>query len=59
MSNIWFALADDGLMYCLCDCVDFDAAEESAADIGINAVWIADEETARQWHARLAQNLPE
>lgn len=58
MSNVWFALADDGLMYCLCDCGDFEAAEESAADIGINAVWIADEETARQWQARLSANLP-
>ncbi len=58
-SNVWFALADDGLMYCLCDCGDFEAAEESAADLGINAIWIADEEAARQWQARLNANIPE
>jgi hypothetical protein len=58
-SNVWFALADDGLMYCLCDCGDSEAAEESAADLGINAIWIADEEAARQWQARLNANIPE
>lgn len=57
-SNVWFALADDGLMYCLCDCGGFEAAEESAADLGINAIWIADEKTARQWQARLNANIP-
>lgn len=57
-SNIWFALASDGELYCLCDCGDMDAAEESAADLGIEAVWIADEAAARQWQARLNLNLP-
>lgn len=49
----YFALADDGMVYDLCDCGDFDAAEESAADLDINAVWIADEETALQWANRV------
>lgn len=57
MSNVWFALGDDGLMYCLGDCGDFDAAWEIAFDLDINAVWIADEKTARQWLARLVANL--
>jgi hypothetical protein len=57
-SNIWFALGHDGQMYCLCDCGDFDAAEESARDLGVNAIWIADQERAEQWFARLYDNLP-
>lgn len=56
-SNIWFALGDDGLMYCLGDCGDFECAEEISVDLGVNAVWIADEQTARQWLFRLQDNL--
>ena len=53
----YFALADDGYLYDLCDCGDFEAAEESAADLDINAVWIADEITAYQWRDRLDRSL--
>ena len=56
-SNIWFALGIDGLMYCLGDCGDFECAEEIAADLEVNPVWIADEATARQWLFRLSSNL--
>ena len=55
--GLYFALADDGLMYNLCDCGDFDAAEESATDLGINAIWLADEQAARQWQKRLNDGL--
>jgi hypothetical protein len=48
-SGRWFAIADDGRLYCLADCGDMEAAEESAADLGINPIWIIDPETARQW----------
>lgn len=53
----YFALADDGLVYDLCDCGDFEAAEESADDLGIHAVWIADLETAQQWQGLLNRSL--
>ena len=53
----WFALADDGQIYALGDHGDFDAAEETAASIAINAIWIADKETAEQWLSRLLSNL--
>jgi hypothetical protein len=56
-SNIWFALASDGELWCVCDCGDFEAAEESAKDMGIEAIWILDEAAARQWQARLNQIL--
>lgn len=56
-SNVWFALGSDGVLYCLCDCGDIEAAEESAKDIGIEAIWLLDEATARQWQDRLNANL--
>jgi hypothetical protein len=56
-SGTYFALASDGLIYCLCNCGDFEAAEESATDLGIEAIWIADEPTARQWFENLSRNL--
>ncbi len=53
----YFALADDGLIYDLCDCGDFDAAEESARDLCITPVWIADNETAEQWKGLLNRSF--
>lgn len=52
-SGLWFALAYDGDIYCLSDCGDFEAAEESAASLGIEPVWIADQEQAERWLKRL------
>jgi hypothetical protein len=52
-----FALADDGYVYDLCDCGDFEAAEESATDLGIHAIWIADEDTAIQWMDLISRSL--
>jgi len=31
------------------DCGDFEAAEEIANDLGLDAIWIADAETVKQW----------
>lgn len=53
----YFALACDGFMYCLGDCGDYDAAEESAKDLDIDAVWITNEDIARQWLHNLSLNL--
>jgi hypothetical protein len=50
--SIYFALGNDGRMYNLCDCGDFEAAEESADDVlppGVGAVWIFDADTAREF----------
>lgn len=49
----YFGLGIDGHMYDLCDCGDFDAAEESAEDIGVHMVWIADEPQALEWCDRI------
>lgn len=55
----YFALANDGLIYCLCDCGDMEAAEESAKDLGIEPVWIANPETAKLWQENLNRQNPE
>ena len=45
----WFALSCLGNLHPLGDCGDFDAAEEIANDLGLDAIWIADAETVKQW----------
>ena len=49
MNRQYFALDNTWDMWSLGDCGDFDAAEEIADDLGIEAVWIADAVTAKQW----------
>lgn len=56
----YFGLGNDGRMYDLCDCGDFEAADESANDLlegtGTGIVWIADEDTALEWCDRILQS---
>ena len=48
----WFALSGiDGKLYALGDCGDYDAADEVAYDLGVDAVWIVDAEQAREFKA--------
>lgn len=54
----WFALGIDGVLYALGDCGDFVIADEIAKDIlPLDAIWIADYETARQWSDLLNAHL--
>ena len=46
----WFALSSSGNLWALGDCGDYDAAEEIANDLEIDVLWLADYETAKQWH---------
>lgn len=55
----YFALAIDGFMYCLGDCVNYDAADKRAEDLDIDALWITNEDIARQWLHNLSLNLKE
>ncbi len=58
----YFALGSDGIMYDLCDCGDIEAAQESATDllpIGVEELWIADEDTALAWMQRIITGLSE
>lgn len=54
----YFAVNEkDSLVYDLCDCGDFDAAEESAKDLGIKPVWIVTEDEAKQWAGLINRSL--
>jgi len=45
----WFALSCLGNLHPLGDCGDAIEAEEIANDLGLDAIWIADAETVKQW----------
>jgi hypothetical protein len=60
--RIWYALANDGYLYCLGDCGhSIDKAEQAIEDLNIQAVWITDEPIAEQWrktlNARRTENV--
>ena len=46
----WFSINyDDGTLYPLGECSDYEEADNAAFDLGISAHWLLDEETARRW----------
>ena len=49
----YFCLADDGLLWKLGNHGDFDAADDTARSIGLNAIWIFDELTMQNWRETL------
>ena len=48
-SKNWYCLASDGLLWILSDHGDIEAAEDTAKSMGLEAVWLFNEETAEQW----------
>ena len=44
----YFCLDSKGKLWDLCDCGDFDAAEESAVDMGVEPIWIFAENDAKE-----------
>ena len=53
----WFALGNCGNLYAIGDCGDFHAADEIVRDLEIDAIWLADYETAKQWHETIANKF--
>ena len=51
----YYCLADDGELWILGDHGDFEAAEATAIDMGLNPIWILDSITADQWRDTLTQ----
>ena len=49
MDRQWFALCANGELTRLGDCGDIGAADQIATDLGLEAIWLADYETAKQW----------
>jgi hypothetical protein len=56
-SRQWFALGFDGNMYAIGDCGDYETADEIAVDMGIDVMWLADYETAKQWLDTIARKF--
>ena len=55
---IYFCLAIDGQLYNLGDHRDIDAADDTAASLGLDVVWLFGESTAHSWRDTLTQHLP-
>jgi hypothetical protein len=45
----YFCLASDGLIYLLGNHGDIEAADDTARSIGLEAIWLFNEETAKEW----------
>lgn len=45
--GLWFALNEDGLLYNLGDHGDYEAANDTAEDLGLNVIWLFDEREAK------------
>jgi hypothetical protein len=48
-SMIYFALNPDGLLYNLGDHGDFEAANDTADNMHLDAIWLLDEFEAQNW----------
>ena len=59
MQRQYFALGSDGFLYALGDCGDFESADIIADDMGINALWILDYSTARQFQSVINSKIGE
>jgi hypothetical protein len=53
----WYALSSLGSLLPLGDCGDWHVANEIAEDLDLDAVWIADVYTIKQWLAVIAKDL--
>ena len=49
----WYCLNSDGKIYIIGNCENFDQADIQANLMGLDAIWIIDEQTANQWRSAL------
>jgi len=52
---MYYALQSNGDLFILGDHGDIEAAEETAQDIGLEVVWLADQETIEQWRGAMSE----
>jgi len=52
-STNYYCLAADGLLWKLGDHGDIEAADDTAKSMGLEAIWIFDEERMQGWRATL------
>ncbi len=55
----YFALNEDGLLYDLGDHGDWEAANYTAEDMKLNAIWLFDADTAENWAGFINDSLAE
>lgn len=53
MSEKWYCLAADGLLYALGDHGDYDAASDTAESLHLDVIWLFGEETMNSWRDSL------
>ena len=55
--EVYFCLASDGLIYNLGDHGDIEAADDTAASLHLEVIWLFGEDTARSWMDTLQEHL--
>ena len=55
-SRIWFAVCADGTLSVLGDHDDYDAADATAEDLGLDAIWLVCGDDAAQWADTINSN---
>jgi hypothetical protein len=55
----YFALDVEGVLTALGDCGDYEAADEIASDLGINALWLINADIAKQWVETINKQIEE
>ena len=58
-SDDYFCVGVDGNLWILGNHGDYEAAEDTAKSLGIDAVWMFGRKTAEQWKATLTKTLGE
>lgn len=53
----YFCLSGDGNIYFLGNHGDWEAAEDTAQNLGYNPIWVFGEESAKDWANTLDQHL--
>ena len=52
-SEMFFCLSSDGELYILGNHGDWEAAEATATDLGLDPIWVFGEQSAKQWRGVL------
>lgn len=55
----YFCIGDDGQLWILGNHGDHEAAEDTAASLSINVVWLFGEQSAKDWQDQLGKALPD
>jgi hypothetical protein len=59
MMSKWYGISNEGDMYCMGNCKDFNEANEVANDMGVDIVSLINEERAESWAKFILRTLYE